>query len=380
MNEPKQKIAFVYDAIFPYVTGGAEKRFFEVGKRLAAEGYDVHFYGMKSWNGADVIKENGMTLHGIMRNESLYTKQGKRSIGEAFRFGLAAWQLRKESFDVIDCCSFPYFSLFSLRLVTWIKRKPLYCTWHEVWGCGYWREYLGLMGIVGYAVERIASGLPDTIIAVSDQTAQELADKLGRKKNVVVIPNGIDLEKIAEAEAGKEKSDIIFAGRLIAHKNVDKLIAALDIVKKNFPDVMLTVVGEGPEEDRLKKLVNDLRLESNVRFSGFVEENKLFSYMKSSRMLALPSSREGFGMVVLEAKACGLPILTVDESQNASRHFMRESNGDVITENSPQSIAKGIEKILENRDPIVSSREIEEYGWSNIAIGVKEVFNLKNNI
>lgn len=377
MQTQKKKIAFVYDAIFPYVTGGAEKRFFEVGKRLAAEGHDVHFYGMKSWEGPDTILESGMTLHAIMKNRPLYDAQGKRSINETLWFGLAAFRLRKESFDVIDCCSFPYFSLFSLRLVTWAKRKPLYCTWHEVWGREYWGEYLGKTGIFGYAVERIASRLPDTIISVSSCTTKELCVKLGRKNEVITIPNGIDIDMIAKIEAGKETSDIIFAGRLIAHKNVDKLISALCIVKKNFPEVMLTIIGGGPEEKDLKRLVEVLDLDSNVRFLGFVEENKLFSYMKASKMLALPSSREGFGMIVLEAKACGLPVLTVDEPHNAARYLVRESSGDVITKTCPESIAAGIVKILENREGAIYGQEITEYDWGNIAIGVEKVFNLK---
>lgn len=380
MQAQKKKIALVYDAIFPYVTGGAEKRFFEVGKRLAKEGYDVHLYGMKSWTGPDTISESGMTLHGIMDKESLYTAKGRRSIGEAFRFGLAIFHLSKESFDVIDCCGFPYFSLFSLRLITWAKRKPLYCTWHEVWGREYWKRYLGPVGIFGYAVEYIAARLPDTIISVSDSTTQALRNELGRKGKIVTIPNGIDFEKIDGAEATEEGSDIIFVGRLIPHKNVDKLIEALVIVRQRLPDVTLTIIGEGPEEAALRKLTEDLNLERNIRFSGFVEENKLFSYMKSSKMLALPSSREGFGMVVLEAKACGLPVLTVDEPRNAARHLVKDGKGDKITEVNPTSIAKGISELLENRAAAGQKQGIERYDWRIITAEVEDAYALNNNL
>ena len=378
MQTQKKKIAFVYDAIFPYVTGGAEKRFFEVGKRLAAKGHDVHIYGMKSWDGPDTIAESGMTLHGIMKKESLYTAEGKRSIGETLRFGLAVWRLRKESFDVIDCCSFPYFPLFSLRLITWIKRKPLYCTWHEVWGREYWREYLGKAGVFGYMVELAASGMPDTVISVSDSTTEALETGLGRKNKVITIPNGVDLEKIAEIKAGEESSDIIFVGRLLAYKNVDKLIEALTIVKKQFPNITLTIIGKGPEEENLKQLVSESGLKANVRFVGFVEENKLFSYMKASKMLALPSSREGFGMVALEAKACGLPVLTVDEPQNAARRLVTNGIDGVITKADSSGIAKGILDLLENHGVAAAAkRDIERYDWRNITAEIEKVFNFQ---
>src|SRR5579863_1333370 len=98
----KTTIAFVYDAIYPYIKGGAERRYFEIGKRLALLGFDVHLYGMKLWKGPDVIKKEGMTLHGICTAQNLYTTTGRRSILQAMHFGMSCFKLFKENFDVID--------------------------------------------------------------------------------------------------------------------------------------------------------------------------------------------------------------------------------------------------------------------------------------
>lgn len=102
--------------------------------------------------------------------------------------------------------------------------------------------------------------------------------------------------------------------------------------------------------------------------------------MKSSKMLALPSSREGFGMVVLEAKACGLPVLTVNEPRNAARHLVKDGSGDKVTEVNPESIAKGILELLENRAATVPGQGIERYDWRIITAEVEDAFSLSNNI
>jgi len=96
------RIAYVYDAVHPWVTGGVEKRLWELSTRLADE-HDVHWYGLKYWDGPAVREESGVTLHGVDDPPAdLYT-DGRRSIPEALSFaGKVARPLANEEFDVID--------------------------------------------------------------------------------------------------------------------------------------------------------------------------------------------------------------------------------------------------------------------------------------
>lgn len=142
------KIAFVYDAVYPWVKGGAEKRIYELGRRLAERGHDVHLFGVKWWDGPGKLQYEGMTLHGVCAPMELYVN-GRRSITEAILFALRLFPyLVREKFDLIDASAFPYFSCFSVKLVSIIRRTPVVITWHEVWG-DYWYEYLGWRGFFG---------------------------------------------------------------------------------------------------------------------------------------------------------------------------------------------------------------------------------------
>src|SRR3989304_4053497 len=129
-----KRIALVYDCIYPYTKGGGEKRYYEIAKRLAIKGHEVHLYGMKFWEGQDVLQKEGLYLHGICPPKPLYTKDGRRSIRQAVFFGIHCLKLIKENFDIIDCCSFPYFSLLTCKFACFLKGKKLHSTWHEVWG------------------------------------------------------------------------------------------------------------------------------------------------------------------------------------------------------------------------------------------------------
>src|SRR3990167_6609849 len=101
LGDKMRKIALVYDAIYPYIKGGGEKRFFDVGKRLSKK-YEVYFYGMKFWEGKEVIKKRGMYYCGICKAVPLYDNK-KRTISQAIYFGLASFKLLREDFDIMDC-------------------------------------------------------------------------------------------------------------------------------------------------------------------------------------------------------------------------------------------------------------------------------------
>ncbi len=117
------KIAFVYDAVYPWVKGGAEMRIHELGKRLSARGHEVHIFGVKWWEGEDTIEYEGMTLHGVCKARNLYVN-GRRSISEAIIFAAKLFPaLRKEKFDLIDVSVFPYFSCFTVKAVSVLKKN-----------------------------------------------------------------------------------------------------------------------------------------------------------------------------------------------------------------------------------------------------------------
>lgn len=324
------RVCFVYDAIYPYVKGGAEKRIHELSTRLASNGYEVHVLGLKWWEGEDSFIKNGVHVHGV-GEANLYNEEGRRSIKEALYFGYKVLPfLLKRDFDVIDCCGFPYFPCFSAKLASCKNRSSLIITWHEVWD-DYWHEYLGKVGVFGRAVERVAARLPDRHIAVSEGTKRELVSIGAKEEDISVIPNGIDFDKIQQIPPADEQSDIIFVGRLSEHKNVDFLIRAIDILKKEIPEIRCKIIGDGPERERLETQAKDLGLEYRISFAGFLDDfEDVISHMKASKVFVLPSTREGFGIVALEANACGLPVITVEHRNNAAKDFVEDGvNGSV---------------------------------------------------
>jgi len=323
------KIAFVYDAIYPWVKGGAEKRIYELGKRLVEMGNEVHVFGIKWWDGKDIIEYEGMVLHGVCGAMELYVN-GRRSISEAVIFSIKLLpQLMREKFDIIDVSAFPYFSCFSVKIVSMIRRTPMIITWHEIWK-DYWYEYLGWMGILGKIVEIMVSKLTTRSIAVSDMTGKGLESLGVKSQNISIVPNGIDLAKIEAINKSIYRSDIIFVGRLIKEKNVDILLEAVNNIRKNLPDIKLNIIGDGHEKERLLGIVTNKKLQKNVSFNGFMDYDDVISWIKSSKVLVLPSSREGFGMVVIESFACGVPVITVNSTGNAAKELVSEETGFVV--------------------------------------------------
>jgi glycosyltransferase involved in cell wall biosynthesis len=371
------KIAYVHDVIYPHVKGGAEKRVWEISRRLADRGHEVHIFGMKYWQGEDVVESEGVHLHGVCDPGNLYV-DGRRSIKTAIRFSSKLLSSFKGDFDVVDAQQFPYIPCFSAKLFCTLKRTPLVITWHEVWG-DYWDEYLGWMGIFGERVERLTVRIPDRIIPVSDRVRRDLLSMGVKSERMVVVPNGVDLEKIDSVEAGELTYDVVYAGRLSAHKRVDLLIEAVSLAREEIPDIRCSIIGDGPEMENLRKLAKELKSEENVDFLGFLETDEdLIAGMKSSRIFVLPSMREGFGISALEANACGLPVVMVRSEMNAALDLVEDGLNGLVVDPTPEEVAEAILELLKDErygslsEPF--RRVAERYDWSIITDSIEKVY------
>jgi len=357
------RIAVVSDAIWPYNKGGKEQRIFRLTTGLAKLGHDVHIYTMQWWDGAPDRIENGVHLHAISPYWPLYAGE-RRSIKQGLLFGLATLKLVRERFDIIEADHMPYFPLYAARIVSLIKRRPLYATWHEVWSLSMWHRYLGPAGIIAYVIERISVHLPTHIIAASAHTAERLRTIMHTSRPVSVVNNGIDLSAMQAIKPAKLTSDLVLVGRLLAHKNPDLLIRAVGLLRATRPRLRCVIVGEGPEYDRLSALITELGLTKNVTLTGRVENHdEVFSYVKASRVFVLPSTREGFGIVALEAMACGLPVITIDHPDNAARHLVTPGHG-ALCQPTPESLAAAIDTLLATQFTGDPAQAAAAYDWS----------------
>ena len=372
------KIAFVYDAVYPWIKGGAEKRIYEIGKRLAQKGNDVHLFGVKWWDGADVIQNEGMTLHGVCAPMELYVN-GRRSFYEAIIYSIALLpHLAKEDFDIIDVSVFPYFSCITVKIVSIFRRIPVVMTWHEVWG-DYWYDYIGKIGFIGKLVERMISRISDNSIAVSELTKKGLVTLGVNDTNIHLVANGIDLKKIARIRPSIHNCDIIFIGRFIKEKNLDKLIEAVDLVRKKKPDVKCHIIGDGPEKNTILAHVSDSGLGDNIRFFGLKEYDEVIAILKASKVLVLPSTREGFGIVVLEAFSCGVPVVTVSSPRNAATELIDGDTGFIVNPDARElgeSIYKLItDDILRKKMSLSVISKAQEYDWDKITEQLLDIYS-----
>jgi len=297
----KLKIAVVHDTVYPFFKGGAQKRVYELARRLVQRGHDVHWYGMDYG-----IKENaGIQMHPVSPAYDLYNNEGKRFISQAIKFGM---RLNiQEKVDVIDCVNFPYLHCFRAKLASRRLNAPLVMLWFEFWG-DYWYEYMGRRGLIGKTIERMVTHLPDKIVSDSEKVKQQLLDAGIKNHKVRVIPDGADIGLINTVEPSKDKCDVIYVGRIVTHKHVELLVETVGTMK----DVTLTVIGTGINKEACERIATDLRATKQIKFLGHVEKDEdVYALMKSAKVLVLPSTQEGHPHVIPEANACGIPVITI---------------------------------------------------------------------
>jgi glycosyltransferase involved in cell wall biosynthesis len=338
-------VALVSDSVLPYHRGGKELRYRELGRRIARHA-EVHLYTMKWWDGPPRRVQDGVTLHAICPRLPLYEGE-RRSTRQAVAFALACLRLLTRRFDVIEADHMPYLQLFTLRLVATVRRRRLVVTWHEVWGPGYWRRYLGRRGRLAWWIERTAMRLPDEIVAASEETGRRLRAHLGDRTPVTVAPNGIDVEAARAVPAAPAPTTLVTVGRLLPHKRIDLLLDAVALLRRDGADVTCRVIGDGPGRADLRARAAALGLGEAVEFRHDVEDQaELYGLVKAARAFAFPSEREGFGIAALEALACGLPVVTTSARDNLAAALVRDSGRGVVCAPTAEAFADGIRAVL----------------------------------
>lgn len=367
-------VAIVTDAIGPYHRGGKEQRYQAIIPRLA-ERLDVHVYTMHWWSGPRTVTRDGATYHAICGHRPLY-QGGRRSVAQALVFALSCLKLLWARFDVLEADHVPYLQLFVLKFVAAIRGRRLVVSWNEVWDRRQWRAYLGPAGTLAWRVERLAMRLPDCIIAISPETGERLRARV-RDKPVIVAAPGIDLDEAQQVAPAEDAVDIVSVGRLLPHKRFDLLLDCLALLADRGLPLRCRIIGDGPQRQELESQVRRLGIEDQVEFRAGVPSDELLSYVKASRLFVFPSEREGFGIAVLEAIACGIPVITTSAPHNLAQHLVSRSARGIVCAPAVSALADAVETALKaapaptagvlGETTSLVDDWIREYDWGTVA-------------
>lgn len=356
------RVAILYDCLYPHTVGGAERWYRHLAERLARR-HEVTYVTRRQWGrGESPDAPTGVEVVAVSGGRRLYTRSGRRRISAPLRFGWGCfWHLlrNRHRYDVVHTAAFPYFSLLAARAARALGGPPVAVDWHEVWSRAYWREYLGPLGGIGYAVQRLCVRLTETAFAFSRLHAARLREE-GLRGEPVVLPGEYAGPFDPENDAGERSRSVLFAGRFIPEKRVTAVPAALAEARRRDPSIAATMLGDGPERPALAARIAELGLANAVECPGFVDQERLRREMARAMCLLLPSRREGYGAVVVEAAALGTPSIVVAGPDNAATELIEPGvNGLVAPSDSPEDLAGAILEIA--ADPERFRRSTREW-------------------
>jgi len=356
------KLCLVYDCLYPWTIGGAERWMRDLAEALAADGHEVTFLTRLQWDPGDPPQIDGVRVIAVSRDEPLYGDDGNRTIGEPLRFGAGVlrhlWRHGRD-YDVVHTASFPYFSLLAAGAARRRGGYRIVADWHEVWSDEYWHDYLGgLKGRVARAVQVRCARVPQHAFCFAELTARRLRE-LGLRGEVTVLRG----EYTGSTEPGPPRPAaplVVFAGRMIAEKRAPAVVPAALAAREQLPELRAEIFGDGPQLAEVRAAIERAGAGDFIRAPGFVESAEVQAALARACCLLLPSVREGYGQVVVEAAAMGVPSVLVRAPDNAATEHIEEGvNGFVCEDASPAALAGAIVSCWQRREALRSSTA----GW-----------------
>jgi len=340
------RICVIYDCLFPFTVGGAERWYRNLAERLAAAGHEVTYLTLRQWDrGAPPEIAGPVQVVAVGPRMALYTDGGRRRILPPLVFGLGVlWHLLRHGrrYDVVHTCAFPYFSLLAAAALRPLRRYGLLVDWFEVWSRSYWHDYLGgLQGRIGALVQRACAAVPQHAFCFSELHAVRLRAE-GLRGEVTVL-RGLYAGSLQPAAVRMADPLVLFAGRLIPEKRVTLGVAAVALAAQRIEGLQGVFYGDGPEREALHEAIAEHGAEAFVAAPGFAAAELVEADMRRALCMLLPSRREGYGMVAVEASAHATPSIVVTGEDNAATELVQDGvNGVVVPSADPEAIAAAI--------------------------------------
>ena len=184
------RICLIYDCLFPYTVGGAERWYRNLAERLVAEGHEVTYLTLRQWpRGEPLDIDPRIRVVVAGPRMALYTGPRRRILPPLVFGAGVLWHLLRHGrrYDVVHTCAFPYFSLLAAALARPLGRYGLVVDWFEVWSRQYWRGYLGgIGGRVGELVQWVCARVPQRAFCFSQLHAKRLRE-LGLRGPITVL-------------------------------------------------------------------------------------------------------------------------------------------------------------------------------------------------
>ncbi|MEA2358168.1 MAG: hypothetical protein QOI62_1428 [Solirubrobacteraceae bacterium] len=351
------RICIVYDCLFPWTVGGAERWYRNLAERLAQDGHDVTYLTLRQWDAGDEPNLPGVDVRAVGPRMALYDGDRRRILPPLlFGAGVLAHLLRRgRGYDVVHTASFPYFSLLAAGLLRPWQRFRLVVDWHEVWSRAYWRDYLGRAGgLVGYGVQILCVRVPQHAFCFSRLHRDRLHAE-GLRGEAVVL-EGEYAGDLTPPEPNRAEPVAIFAGRHIPEKRAAAVVPAVARARARLPELRAVVFGDGPERGAVLDAIAREQMQDAVDAPGFVDAATVDESLRTALCMILPSRREGYGMIVVEAAARGTPSIVVRGEDNAAVELVEDGvNGVVAPSASAEDLAAAILRIHDAGDAMRES-------------------------
>lgn len=372
------KIVIGTDLFYPCFYSGGEVHLFNVARSLVKLGNDVTVIAAKTaYNSKNLRKlKNQENIGGvdIIRTRIPFkfgsTISSVPSMVETYR--ILKKLIEKEEVDIVNPSQYRPCIPFALAAH---NNVPCIATFHDTYSEGRFFGMEGWMdqryfGLPGWALEHITLKLPyDHIITVSMQSKEKLLRYYSSDK-ISVVYNGVDLEKIDSVSTNKKSNQVIYLGTLKEYKNVLDAIKAVELARKEINDLELIIVSNGgPQENVVKKISKEKKY---IKYLGKVTDHEKIRLLKESSLLVFPSSKEGFGLVTIEALSCYTPFIAYD-IPTMKEVYSLTKGGVLVKHRDYKAMAEKICYLLNNESitkklALYGRKEVEKkFTWEEVA-------------